>query len=234
MGVIRQDGRRCTLAGRGWWWSWVGCVGFFALIAARVSAQEADETQKNIRVLQQKTLIRYHRVEVVPTFTLALNETLTRHLGVGGQVRYHITDEWAAGAEYIEYFGSDSALATDISAFGVAKETRYMNQYFGAHAAWTPLQAKFLFFGKGPIHWDFGLTAGLGATRTGASAYRVTGHLGGGFRFLLWRCLTLNLEVRDFMFMEKYRAGSEFVNNVVFTTGIGVLVPFTYHYEYPK
>ncbi len=197
-------------------------------------AQVMGETERNIRVLQQKALIRYHRVEVMPTFNLPLNENLTHHLGVGGVVRYHITDEWSAGAEYVKYFGFDSSLANEISAFGVAKETRFLNHYFGAQGAWVPVQAKFLFFGKGPVHWDFHLIAGMGATRTGASAYRVTGSLGGGFRFLLWRFLTLDFEVRDFMFMEKYRAGSKFVNNVVFTTGVGIFVPFTYSYQFPK
>lgn len=215
-----------------------GVPAMFALLAMAavtpVRAQSADDTERNIRVFQQKTLIRYQRFEVVPTFTLALNENLTRHLGVGGVVRFHITDEWSAGAEYIKYFGVDSALANDISAFGVAKETRFMNHYFGVQGSWVPVQAKFLFFGKGPIHWDFHLIAGMGATRTGRSAHRVTGSLGGGFRFLVWRFLTLDLEVRDYMFMEKYRAGSKFVNNVVFTSGIGVFIPFTYRYEFPK
>ncbi len=211
-----------------------GCVGLAFGLASPARAQGAGETERNIRVLQQKALIRYHRVEVTPTFTLALNENLTRHVGVGGVVRVHITDEWSAGAEYIKYFGFDSALSGDISAFGVAKETRFMNHYFGVQGAWVPMQAKFLFFGKGPVHWDFHLIAGLGATRTGFAAHRVTGSLGGGCRFLLWRFLTLAFEVRDFMFTEKYRAGSQFVNNVVFTAGIGVFMPFSYRYEFPK
>lgn len=211
-----------------------GCMGLVFGLASLARAQGAGETERNIRVLQQKSLIRYHRVEVMPTFTLALNETLTRHIGVGGVVRFHITDEWSAGAEYIKYFGFDSALANEISAFGVAKETRFMNHYFGVQGAYVPVQAKFLFFGKGPVHWDFHLIAGLGATRTGSAAHRVTGNIGGGFRFLLWRFLTFDVEVRDFLFMEKYRAGSQFVNNVVFTTGIGVLMPFTYRYDFPK
>lgn len=211
-----------------------GCMGLVFGLASPARAQVAGETERNIRVLQQKVLIRHHRVEVVPTFSLALNENLTRHVGVGGVVRFHITDEWSAGAEYIKYFGFDSALAGDISAFGVAKETRFMNHYFGVQGAWVPVQAKFLFFGKGPVHWDFHLVAGLGATRTGFAAHRVTGSLGGGCRFLLWRFLTLDFEVRDFMFLEKYRAGSKFVNNVVFTTGIGVFMPFSYRYVFPK
>lgn len=209
-------------------------TGFAVCLASPTRAQVAGETARNIRVLQQKVLIRYHRVEVMPTFSLPLNENLTRHIGAGGVVRYHITDEWSVGAEFVKYFGFNSALANDISAFGVAKETRFMNHYFGVQGAWVPVQAKFLFFGKGPVHWDFHLIAGLGATRTGFSAHRPTGSVGGGFRFLLWRFLTLGLEVRDFMFMEKYRAGSKFVNNVVFTTGIGVFVPFTYRYDFPK
>lgn len=213
-------------------WLVIGMV----IVAAQVflGPARAQETSTNIQVLQQKELVKYHRGEVAPTFTLALNENLTRHIGVGGQVRYYLSDEWAGGVEYIKYFGSDTDLASEISAFGVAKEKRYMDFYAGAIASWTPILGKFLFFGKGPIHWDFSLTAGLGVTRTGASATHFTGSLGVGFRFLIWRCLTLNLEVRDYMFREHYRAGYEFVNNIVFTSGVSLFVPFRYSYRFPR
>lgn len=205
------------------------------LSAGTAMAQSGTDSEKNVRVVQQKNFMLYHRAEVVPTFTLALNENLTQHLGVGAQARFHITDEWSIGVDYIKYFGKNTELASQIGdQFQVYPKKLLMNFYVGANVSYIPLYGKFLFFGLGPVHWDMHLSAGLGATRINASNYKVTGNIGLGFRFRIWKFLTLNAEIRDYMFMGTYSRENEFVNNVVFTTGLGIFVPFSYDYVYPK
>ncbi|NOZ00530.1 MAG: outer membrane beta-barrel domain-containing protein [Deltaproteobacteria bacterium] len=215
---------------------WVACcVVAVMTTAGTAAAQTGTDSEKNIRVVQQKSFMMYHRVELVPTFTLALNENLTRHIGAGAQARFHITDEWAVGIDYIKYFGKNTALATEVGdQFQVYPKKLIMNFFVGAHTTYVPLYGKFLFFGLGPINWDLHLSAGLGATRINASDYKVTGNIGFGFRFRIWKFLSFNAEIRDYMFMGTYSRDDQFVNNVVFTTGLGFFVPFNYDYVYPK
>lgn len=214
----------------------VACCVFAACLAVNSAvAQTGTDSEKNIRVVQQKSFMMYHRVEVVPTFTLALNENVTRHIGVGAQARFHITDEWSIGVDYIKYYGKYTDLYRDIiDQFESSPREMFMNFYVGANASYVPLYGKFLFFGLGPVHWDLHLMAGLGATRINAEDYKVTGNIGLGVRFRIWKFLTFNAEIRDYMFMGTYTREDQFVNNVVFTLGLGIFVPFDYDYAYPK
>jgi outer membrane beta-barrel protein len=199
---------------------------------AQVETQSAEQ---GIRVLQQKPLIKRERAEVVPLFSLGLNDTFSRHIGVGGNITYHITEEWSVGAEYIKFFGFKTAFADEVTAFGVADKTRLLDYTFGFNGNFSPVQGKFLFFGKGPIYWDIFFTLGLGATRTQTLSHRFTGSLGGGMRFLIWRLLTFELSYRDYIFRDDLGEGDKrFVNNMQLMFGVGVLVPWTYSYKYPK
>jgi len=211
------------------------CVLSVCMLSGVANAQTGTDSEKNIRVVQRKQFMMYHRAELIPTFTMSLNENLSRHLGVGAQARFHITDEWALGVDYIKYFGKYTDLASDIGdQYQVYPKKLLMNFFVGAHATYVPLYGKFLFFGLGPVHWDLHLSAGIGVTRINASSYKPTGNFGVGFRFRIWKFLSFNAEIRDYLFMGTYSRDNEFVNNVVFTTGLGVFVPFEYDYDYQK
>ncbi len=210
-----------------------GCLGSEAFAQDTVLTTNSD---KNIQVLQQKPFMRRLRAEVVPTFSVGLNETLTTHLGVGVQARFHVLDSLAIGGEYIHYFGSLSRLATEIGEdYQVYPEKRLIDWFAGGHVAWVPIFGKFVFPGASHVvYWDLFLVLGGGATHTGRTATRVTGDAGGGFRFAVLSFLTLNLEVRDYLYQETFGAGKKIMNNVVFTVGIGLFTPFGYTYDYPK
>lgn len=219
----------------------------FALVAACAApafAQAAKDeevasadSEKNIRVLQQKPFVKALRLEIEPTFNLPLNESLTRHVGAGVQLRFHITDEWAIGAEYIKYWGWSTDVAKEVGeAYQVYPEKRLMDFYVGGHVAYAPLQGKFLWFGSlgKPVFWDFHLIAGGGAQKTLWGNYHGAGNFGAGVRFLWVPWLATNLEVRDYIFQENYAHEDKIVNNVVFTVGLAVFVPFKHDYKYPK
>jgi len=196
---------------------------------------ETQGPERNIRVLQQKPLVKRQRAEVTPLFSVGVNDTFSRHIGVGANVAYHITEEWSVGAEYIKFFGSKTAFADEVTAFGVADKTRLLDYSFGVNGSFCPVHGKFLFFRNGPIYWDIYFTVGLGATRTETRSHRFTGSLGGGMRFLLWRFLTFDLSYRDYIFRDNLGGGDKrIVNNMQLMFGIGVFLPWTYHYRYPK
>jgi len=221
------------------WGSWFLGVVLLGLLAAPAFGQEttADDSEKYIRVIQQKPFIKALRLEIEPTFNLPINEQFTRHLGAGVQVRFHITDEWAIGADYIKYWGESTGLGDRVGeAFQVFPEERRMDFYVGGHLAYVPVQGKFLWFGSlGPVvYWDAYLIAGGGAAKTLFGNYHGSGNIGLGTRLGLTQWLTLNFEVRDYMYMENYAHDDKFVNNVVFTAGLGVFIPFTHKYVFEK
>lgn len=204
------------------------------LLGGVAHAQNVDETEKYIRVVQQKPFIKALRAEVMPAFAVSLNETLTSHLGAGVTGRFHITDEWAVGAEYVKYFGKMSSLASSIGdQYQVYPEKHLMDFYAGANAQYTPLFGKFLLFGGPIVHWDTFLMAGGGVTRS-TGRNRITGEVGLGIRVALTQFMTFNVELRDYMFTEPFHDSTGFVNNVVFVAGIGLFAPFSHNYVYPK
>ena len=215
---------------------WLLPLGVCVVLAAGGPArgQAAGDAEKSIRVVQQKSFVKLLRVELLPTYTVSLNETLTSHMGVGATLRFHITDEWSIGAEYIKYFGRLSQLASDIgNGYQVYPEKHLMDFFAGGHVSWVPVFGKFLLFGGPIVYWDAYLLGGGGVTRS-ALSNRPTFDWGAGFRFALTKFLTWNVEVRDYFFWENFHAGREYVNNVVFATGIGLFVPFSHDYVHPK
>ena len=198
------------------------------------SAQKV-ESEKKIRVIQQKKVVRYHRFTLTPVFAVGLNELFTRHLGVGAQAEFHVTDDFGVGAEYVKFFSSRTAFSKEITdEYRVASEYRPLNHFFGAFGTYTPIRAKFLFFGIGPIWWDVSAIVGVGALRSGYSKYGAAGSIGLALRFVLWRFLGLQVQVRDFMYYEDYRISGKFRNSVFLFAGIDVLVPFQYRYRFAK
>jgi outer membrane beta-barrel protein len=215
-----------------------------AAVAGRANAQAAKgedssaaDSEKYIRVLQQKPFFKGVRFELEPTFNVSLNETMTRHIGAGVQARMHIDDQWAIGVDYIKYFGSDSGLGKEVGeAYQVYPEKRLMDFYVGGHVTYSPLQGKFLWFGGvgKPVFWDMYFLAGGGAQKTLWGNWHGSGNFGIGVRFEWLQWLATNVEIRDYMFMENYAHDDKFVNNVVFTAGFAVFVPFKHNYKNPK
>lgn len=209
---------------------------FVMMAAVGAAADEPVNTSEaGIRVLQQKPFIKAMRFEIEPTFNLPINETATQHLGVGVQLRFHITDWVAIGAEYTKYFGwtredSDGGLDNYVA------YPRIMDFYVGGSVSFVPLNGKFLWLGRygKPVYWDLYLTAGGGAQKTLDFNYHGSGNVGVGWRMAATQWLTLNFEIRDYMYMENYPGGDKFVNNVVFMFGLGFFMPFQHKYVHPK
>lgn len=221
-----------------------------ALVAGRAGAQTTTEdSEKYIRVIQQKPFVKAMRFEMELTFNIPLNEVYTRHLGEGLQLRFHINDWAAVGLDYMQFHGWDTNLGEEVSdAWSVyPMHSKYLDFYVGAHASFVPVSGKSLWLGDSgsPVYWDVYFVVGAGVFRTGAynwwqentedvvSGMKGSGNFGIGWRIAATSWLTVNFEVRDYMFMENYGDDDRFVNNVVFTAGLGFFVP-KHDYVYPK
>lgn len=207
--------------------------------AAQANAQTADDTEKYVRVVQQRPFIKAMRLEVQPGVAVPLNDSFTESVAVSVGARFHITEEWSIGVDYLKYFNRASGLDTDIGdGYGMysEKDRALRDFYVGANVSYAPISGKFLWFGKfgPPSHWDLYFLAGGGVSHTLYRGYHGTGMIGAGFRASIVQWLTWNVELRDYMYMENFAHSDKFQNNVVFSTGLSIFMPFTHDYVFPK
>lgn len=204
-------------------------------IAPTPAHAQTDTFEENIRIIQQRPFLRRNRVEVAPYFGLSLNDTLFLHLGAGVVANYHILENLFIGGSYVKYFSMERSLFETVEEdFRVYPEKWELDFYAGGHIAYVPIYGKFIFAGSAIAHYDVYVIAGAGVTRTSLSDTAVTGNVGVGTRFFLTRWLTLNFEVRDYIYQEEFKAGSQIVNNVVLQTGLSFFIPFGFDYRYPR
>jgi outer membrane beta-barrel protein len=198
------------------------------------SAQD-EKAERQVHVLEQRPFLHSLRVEVQPLFGYTVNEVMYEYLQVGGALRFHINEEWSLGGNYGHYFSDvTSAFESVQEDFELFPEKSLVKWYAGGEVAWTPLYGKAIVFGSWIMHWNAYITVGGGVTKTASSGVRPTGVFGLGGRVFLTDWLTFNLEVRDHIYSEPFKAGDELINNVVLFSGFGIFIPFGYDYVYPK
>jgi len=207
--------------------------------AASASAQTTEETEKYVRVVQQRPFVKALRLEVQPGVAVPLNDSFTRSVAVSVGMRFHITEEWSIGVDYLKYFNQatklDSNIFNDYGMFS-EKDRALRDFYVGGNLSYVPIHGKFVWFGKfgPPSHWDLYLIAGGGVSHTLYRGYHGTGALGAGFRASIVEWLTWNIELRDYLYEEAFAHADKFQNNVVLSTGLSIFVPFSHDYVYPK
>lgn len=213
--------------------------------AAEATAEPAmevdlgDDFEEQIHVYQRRPFMRKLRFELAPTFAVAFNETLTHQFAVGANGTFHITDWLFIGGTYNKFFHSESSVFNEVQdAYGVFPERKFMDFYAGGHIGYVPIYGKFILFGTAIVHYDVYLVAGAGVTRTytvgSDGENRVTGNFGLGSRLFLTEWLTLDFEIRDYIYNEEFKAGDSIVNNLMFQTGLSVFFPFKHSYRYAK
>ena len=202
--------------------------------AAFAKKHKPREAQK-VEVIQRSHFVKWRRVELSVAASFGLNEVLTRHYGLAGTIKYHITPHWAVRADYTKFFGGLSSTANDIiDQYEVFPEKRILDFYAGAGAEYTFFIGKFLAFNKAPFAWDFHMFVTLGVTRNTYNSLHFTPAFGFGLRFAFYKCLTFNIEAGDYIYRESFMNGHKFFNNIQVMTGLSLFIPFNYHYKYPR
>jgi len=75
---------------------------------------------------------------------------------------------------------------------------------------------------------------GAGVTLTGVDNLHPTGTVGIGTRWFLTPWLTMELELKDHIYNEDFKAGDSIMNNFVVHAGFGFWFPVGWTYEYAK
>lgn len=228
---------------------------------AEPSAQIGDDVSEpiswqDIVVVVRKPFLKVRRLELLPTWGITMNDNIIRHIQFAGAINYFLTDVLAVGVEG-QYYIKDLREPYDL----VARQARRLptvNQYnFGAalNFHYVPIYGKFAIFDEHIIHWETFFTAGVGFTQSEViprdpafqpfKNFLITPNVGASMRFFVTKFLTVNLGIRDYVFVDKFEAvgrtevsgeaakenaDSSLINNVVFQAGVSFWFPTSFEY----
>lgn len=218
---------------------------------------ETRVSWKDIIVVKHKPFLKMNRLELMPTWGITLNDNMITHYAFNGQVNYYLTDVLAVGAEAM-LFTHTFRETYDL----VARQDRRLptlNQYNYAGSLnfhYAPIYAKFAVFNRTIVHLEMLATIGVGVTQTEViprdpalkswTNLLITPNVGITTHVFLTRWITLNLAVRDYIFLDKYEsvsrtaaddldtakanADSKLVNHIMFQAGLSLWFPTSFRY----
>ena len=99
----------------------------------------ADQPTRVVHVIEQRPFIQRIRLEVVPTYGYTINETQFAYHNVGGDMRFHITEEIALSGSFKYAFSSVKGQIDDLQEdFEVFPEKRPLRWFAGGELNYTP------------------------------------------------------------------------------------------------
>jgi len=217
---------------------------------------------KDIVVVVRKPFLKVRRTELYPFFGTTMNDNMIHHYTAGGEFNYYLTDVLAVGVEG-QYYMHSFADTYDL----VARQARLLptvNKYLWSAALdfhYVPVYGKFAVLDHKLITWEVFFTAGIGAGQSevvprdtkypGFTNLLIEPNVGGSLRFFLAKWLTVNLGVRDYIFVDKFEptcrgpgctpmnatateaannADSSLINNIMFQIGVSFWFPTSFEY----
>ena len=214
---------------------------------------------KDIVVVIRKPFLKVRRTELFPFFGTTMNDNMIHHYSAGGELNYYLTDVLAIGVEG-QYYQHAFADTYDL----VARQARRLptvNEYLWSAALdfhYVPVYGKFAVLDHKLITWEAFFTAGIGAGESevvprdtkypGFTNLLIQPNVGGSMRFFLAKWLTVNLGVRDYIFIDKFEptdrsptmnataseaqnnAEGKLINNIMFQIGLSFWVPTSFEY----
>ncbi|MBL4634363.1 MAG: outer membrane beta-barrel domain-containing protein [Kofleriaceae bacterium] len=178
-----------------------------------------DVAWQDIIVVVRKPFLKVSRIELQPSIGITMNDNLVQHYQFTGALNYYLTDVLAVGIEG-QYYVKNFREPFDL----VARQARRLptvNKYnFGAalNFHYVPIYGKFAVLDTNIVHWETSLTAGVGFTQSevlprdpALQPFKntlITPNLGIGMRFFLSKFMTVNLGIRDYIFVDSFEAAS--------------------------
>jgi len=222
------------------------------------------DMHEQMYAVQQIYALRYHRFEIQLGANFTLNDQFVSHPGPVLGLNFYVTNVLAIGVGGGYYFNNDSTFnaQTRRAARVAVPLTEYLWQ--GAlNFTYVPMYGKFAGFSDFIFHYDAYIVGGVGAITTRPIAVidpdnrsfkwgnpKVDFNIGIGLRVFLNRWFAADLEVRDYIFIDKLEntvivAGREadsatwfgqnkLTNAVQAQVGVSIFLPFSWEYRLPK
>ncbi len=213
----------------------------------------------DILVVVRKPFLKVRRTELYPFTAISMNDNMIRHYTIGAEFNYYLTDVLAVGVEG-QYYQHAFEEPFDL----VARQARRLptvNQYNWSTALdfhYVPVYGKFAVLDHRLITWESFFTAGIGVGQSeviprdtkypGFTNLLIQPNLGANMRFFLAKWLTINIGIRDYLFVDKFEptnrgpgmndtaqeasdhADSAFINNIMFQIGVSFWLPTSFEY----
>jgi outer membrane beta-barrel protein len=234
-----------------------GDVGDAGGTEATVTLGEARASWEDIVVVVRRPFLKSNRFELVPSWGLTLNDNMIRHYTFNGQANWYLTEVLAVGFE-AQLFAHGFLETYDL----VARQHRRLptlNKYNwggGVNFHYAPIYAKFAILNRRIVHLEGIFTVGAGVTQSevlprdpalpGWTNMLITPNVGFTARVFLAPWLTLNLSIRDYIFIDRYEdvnrsatmslqeakdnADPKLVNHIMFHAGVAFWFPMTFRY----
>src|SRR5260221_2686235 len=231
-----------------------------------VNLAEAAKRDMHERMyaVQQIYALRYHRFEIQPGWNFTFNDQFVSHPGPVLGLNYYITNVLAIGLGGGYYFNNDSKFnAQTRRAARVAVPLTEYQWQAALNFTYVPMYGKVAGFSDFIFHYDAYIVGGVGAISTRPIAVvdpdnrafkwgdpKVDFNIGIGLRVFLNRWFAFDLEVRDYIFIDKLEntaiiAGREadpttwfgenkLTNAVQAQVGVSIFLPFSWEYRLPK
>jgi len=230
-----------------------------AVNATALKASTKPVSWSDIVTVIRKPFLKLPRTELLPMFGTTLNDNMIRHYSFGAEINYYLTDVLSVGLEgqyYVKGFREPFDL--------VARQARRLptvNKYNFSAALnfhYVPVYGKFAVLDRKIVAWEVAFTAGVGMTQSeviprdtrfpGFKNILISPNVGAGMRFFLFKWLTVNVGVRDYVFIDKFEptnreigmnetaaeakshADSSLINNVMFQIGVSFWIPPSFEY----
>lgn len=215
-----------------------------ALALALVVGQGVATAQsRNINIddapaLRREIKWRAERFEVMPTFSQTFHDSYVQNFLVGLDLNYHIKNWVSIGLNFAFGFKRNTNLTKQINdTLGRSIEVAQLRMLLLANVQFAPIYGKFSLFGKAMAYYDLHLLIGVGMAQIKSngdligSSFNFAPAIGVGFRLFATEYLGINVEFRDVIVKQALNVANDgtvskrFVNNLMYTIGISVLLP---------
>ncbi|HUS63003.1 MAG TPA: outer membrane beta-barrel domain-containing protein [Kofleriaceae bacterium] len=216
---------------------------------------------RDIVTVPRRPILKYHRVEIIPTYNVTINSPVIRHHGFGGVANFFLSETLNIALEATYY---QQQLLEHLFLRGLDDRVLpSVNRYRWSatfNFGYVPIYGKFALFNKYIFQWEAYVQAGIGVIQTewvtrdpanlGATNFNVLWHVDIGTRLFITKWLALQVYLKDYMFVDKFEPTnrpttstaippestfvSNFVQNLVFGVGIGMFLPTGFEYKYTR
>ena len=182
----------------------------------------ALEPEKNVSIVQSRTVARRHRLELAPEISSVFGgETYSQTKSIGLNAHYHFTPRISVGIKYSYAFNSltDEGEALYDAAYKDFKanpnnptvpfpELDYVKDEMLALVSWYPIYGKINLLDRSVVHFDIYALGGAGQMQL-RSGPTPTYTAGGGIGFWISQSFSTRLEMRYQTYTAKYFDGSQ-------------------------
>lgn len=215
---------------------------------------------RDIVTVPRRPILKYHRIEFIPTYNVTINNSLYRHHGFGGIINFFLSETLNLGIEgtYYQQQQQEHYFLRGLDDRILPSVNRYWwsaNLNFG----YVPFYGKFALFDRWIAQWEGYVQAGLGVIQTewitrdpadrAATNYDIQWHVDVGMRLFLTKWLAIHAYLKDYMFVDSLeptsrgsavgsapppKGDSNFIQNIVFGVGVGMFLPTGFEYKYTR